>query len=99
MLSHWRTIIWNAQRAGVVASDKKLFKRLVDSIGQIQEMVHPVRAPSPQFSVDAAKVKEIRAITGLSQPKLRNFFTLMLERCATGSKGGGGPTGPAQALL
>ena len=53
----------------MVTLDKKLFKRLVESMWQMDEIVRGVRAPSREFYVDAAKVKEIRAITGLSQPK------------------------------
>jgi putative transcriptional regulator len=43
--------------------DKKLFKRLVDSMGQMDEIVRRVRAPSRKFLVYAAKVKAIRAMT------------------------------------
>jgi len=67
--------------------DKKLFKRLVDSMGQMDEIVRGVRAPSREFYVDAAKVKEIRAIKGLSQPKFAKS-TSMLERCEIGSRDG-----------
>jgi len=49
-------------QCGVVTLDKKLFKRLVDSMGQMDETVRGVRAPSREFYVDAAKVREIRAI-------------------------------------
>jgi len=75
-----------ANQRGVVAVDKKLFKRLVESVGQMDEIVRGVRTPSREFYVDAAKVKKIRAITGLSQPKFAKL--LHVERCATGSKVG-----------
>src|SRR5579859_3721466 len=74
-------------QCGVVTLDKKLFKRLVDSMGQMDEIVRGVRAPSREFYVDAAKVKEIRAIKGLSQPKFAKS-TSMLERCEIGSRDG-----------
>jgi putative transcriptional regulator len=43
--------------------NKKLFERLVDSMGQMDEIVRGVRSPSREFYGDAAKVMEIRAIT------------------------------------
>lgn len=54
--------------------DKKLFKRLVESMGQMDEIVRGVRAPSREFYVDTAKVKEIRAMTGLSQPRFAKLL-------------------------
>jgi putative transcriptional regulator len=42
--------------------DKKLFKRLVESMEQMDEIVRGVRTPSRELYVDAAKVKEIRNI-------------------------------------
>ena len=44
--------------------DKKLFKRLVESMGQMDEIMRGVRAPSRTFRVVTAKVKESRAVTG-----------------------------------
>jgi DNA-binding transcriptional regulator YiaG len=49
-------------------------KRLVESMGQMDEIVREVRTPSREFYVDAAKVKQIRAITGLSQPKFAKLL-------------------------
>jgi hypothetical protein len=55
-----------------VTLDKKLFKRLVESMGQMDEIVRGMRAPSREFYVHAAKVKEIRAIkVGENQLGLR----------------------------
>ncbi len=54
--------------------DKKLFKRLVESMGQMEEIVRGVRRPRAEFYVDAAKVNEIRAITGSSQPKFAKLL-------------------------
>lgn len=51
----------------MVSMDKKLFARLVESMQQHEEIRRGERAPSREFFVDAAKVKEIRAMTGLSQ--------------------------------
>jgi len=56
----------------VVTLDKKLFKRLVESMRQMDEIVHGVRSPAREFYVDAAKVMKIRAI---SCRNARNFFS------------------------
>jgi putative transcriptional regulator len=80
-----------------VTLDKKLFKRLVESMGQMDEIVRGVRAP--KFYVDAAKVKEIRAITGLSQPKFAKLLHVDVGTLRNWEQGRREPTGPAQALL
>lgn len=79
--------------------DKKLFKRLVESMGQMEEIVRGVRAPAREFSVAAAKVKEIRAITGLSQPKFAMLLHVDVGTLRNWEQGRREPTGPAQALL
>ena len=56
----------------MVTLDKKLFKRLVESMRQMDEIVHGVRSPAREFYVDAAKVMKIRAI---SCRNARNFFS------------------------
>jgi DNA-binding transcriptional regulator YiaG len=38
------------------------------------QIVRGERAPSREFYVDAAKVKEIRSITGLSQPQFAKLL-------------------------
>jgi putative transcriptional regulator len=83
----------------VVTLDKKLFKRLVESMGQMDEIVRGVRTPSREFYVDAAKVKEIRAITGLSQPKFAKLLHVDVGTLRNWEQGRRAPTGPAQALL
>ena len=79
--------------------DKKLFKRLVESMGQMDEIVRGARAPSREFYVDAAKVKEIRAFTGLSQPKFARLLDVDVGTLRNREQGRREPTGPAQALL
>jgi len=51
--------------------NKRLFEKLVESMEQHNEIVRGERAPSREFNIDAIAVKEIRAITQLSQPKSR----------------------------
>jgi hypothetical protein len=41
--------------------DKRLFTRLVESMGHMDEIVRGVRAPSRESYVDSAMVKEIQA--------------------------------------
>jgi putative transcriptional regulator len=86
-------------QCGVVTLDKQLFKRLVESMGQMDEIVRGVGAPSREFYVDAAKVKEIRAITGLSQPKFAKLLHVDVGTLRNWEQGRREPTGPAQALL
>ena len=79
--------------------DKKLFKRLVESMQQMDEIVRSARAPSREFFVDAAKVKEIRAMTGLSQPKFAQLLDVDVGTLRNWEQGRREPTGPAKALL
>jgi putative transcriptional regulator len=79
--------------------DKRLFRRFVESMGQMDEIVHGVRAHSREFFVDAAKVKEIRAIAGLSQPKFAKLLHVDVGTLRNWEQGRREPTGPARALL
>jgi putative transcriptional regulator len=79
--------------------DKKLFKRLVESMEQMDEIVRGERAPSREFYVDAAKVKEIRAMTGLSQPQFAKLLHVDVGTLRNWEQGRREPTGPAKALL
>ena len=79
--------------------DKKLFKRLVESMEQMDEIVRGVRTPSREFFVDAAKVKEIRALTGLSQPQFARLLHVDVGTLRNWEQGRREPTGPAKALL
>lgn len=79
--------------------DKKLFRRLVESMQQMDEIVRGARAPSREFSVDAARVKEIRAMTGLSQPQFARLLQVDVGTLRNWEQGRREPTGPAKALL
>jgi putative transcriptional regulator len=79
--------------------DKKLFSRLVESMEQMDEIVRGVRTPSREFFVDAAKVKEIRAMTGLSQPRFARLLHVDVGTLRNWEQGRREPTGPAKALL
>ncbi len=65
-------------------------------MGQMDEIVRGVRAPSREFNVDAAKVKEIRAITGLSQPKFAKLLHVDVGTLRNGSRGGENRQGPCE---
>lgn len=75
--------------------DKKVFSRLVANMGALGDIA--VRAPREFW--DAAKVKEIRAITGLSQPKFAKLLHVDVGTLRNWEQGRREPTGPAQALL
>ena len=48
---------------------KLLFDELLESVQQGDEILRGERPPSREFFVDAAKVKEVRAVTRLSQQR------------------------------
>ena len=79
--------------------EKKLFKRLVESMCQMDEIVRGVRAPSREFYVDAAMVKEIRAMTGLSQPLFAKLLHVDVGTLRNWEQGRRELTGPGKALL
>jgi putative transcriptional regulator len=78
---------------------KKLFSRLVESMRQMDAIARGERVPSREFFVDAAKVKEIRALTGLSQPKFARILHVDVGTLRNWEQGRREPTGPARALL
>lgn len=54
--------------------EQEAFERLVESMQQHEDIRRGERAPSRKFFVDAEKVKEIRAMTGLSQAKFARLL-------------------------
>jgi putative transcriptional regulator len=92
-------VFMRPNQRGAVTLDKKVFKRLVESLGQMEEIARGDWAPSREFYVDAAKVKEIRAITGLSQPNFAKLLHVDVGTLRNWEQGRREPTGPAQALL
>ena len=59
---------------------KKLFRDLVESMTQMNEIVRGERAPSREFYIDADSIKALRVKTGLTQQK---FAALMQVELAT----------------
>jgi putative transcriptional regulator len=79
--------------------DDKLFETLVESMKQAKEIIRGERAPSREFTVDAAQVKAIRAATKLSQAKFAKLIEVEVSTLRNWEQGRRQPTGPARALL
>ncbi len=78
---------------------KALFNELIESVKQADEIVRGERQPSREFFFDAAKVKEVRAITKLSQAKFAAVLQVDVGTLRNWEQGRRQPTGPAKALL
>ena len=78
---------------------KALFNELLESVKQADEIVRGERQPSREFFFDAAKVKEVRAITKLSQAKFAAVLQVDVGTLRNWEQGRRQPTGPAKALL
>lgn len=78
---------------------KALFNQLFESVQQADEIVRGAREPSREFFLDAAKVKEVRAITKLSQAKFAAVLQVDVGTLRNWEQGRRNPTGPAKALL
>jgi len=79
--------------------NRRLFEKLVESMKQHDEIARGARIPSRKFIVDAARVKKIRAVTGLSQPKFARLLNVDVGTLRNWEQGRREPTGPAKALL
>ena len=77
----------------------KFFQELLESVQQMDEIVRGERAPSREFHVDAIKVKEVRAATGLSQAKFAKVIDVPVGTLRNWEQGRRDPTGPAKVLL
>src|SRR5436190_24091797 len=82
-----------------VSMNKKLFRELVESMTQMNEIVRGKRAPSRKFQVDAIAIKALRAKIGLSQPKFAALLNVDVGTLRNWEQGRREPTGPAKALL
>jgi len=77
----------------------KFFEELMESVGQMDEILRGEREPSREFHVDALQVREIRKATGLSQAKFAAVIDVHLATLRNWEQGRRQPTGPARALL
>ena len=77
----------------------KFFQDLLESVSQMDAIVHGKRKPSREFHVDAVEVKAIRKETGLSQPQFAKVLHVDVSTLRNWEQGRREPTGPAKALL
>ena len=77
----------------------KFFEELMESVGQMDEILRGERDPAREFQVDALRVREIRKATGLSQVKFAAMIDVQLGTLRNWEQGRRQPTGPAKALL
>lgn len=75
------------------------FDELLESVNQMDEIVRGERQPSREFYVDAAQVKAVRALTGLSQAKFAKVLDVDVGTLRNWEQGRREPTGPARSLL
>jgi putative transcriptional regulator len=78
---------------------KVLFNELIESLNQAREIVRGERAPSREFFVDAAMIKQLRKSTKLSQAKFAALLRVEVSTLRNWEQGRREPTGPAKALL
>jgi putative transcriptional regulator len=84
---------------GGIEMKKKLFDELVESLKQAGEIVRGERAPSREFYVDAAMIKQLRKSTKLSQAKFAALLRVEVSTLRNWEQGRREPTGPAKALI
>jgi putative transcriptional regulator len=84
---------------GSEVMDKRLFAELKKSVSEMDEIVRGEREPSRELIVDAVRVKQIRAATGLSQAKFARLIDVQVTTLRNWEQGRREPTGPAKALL
>ncbi|MEZ0472186.1 NadS family protein [Luteimonas salinilitoris] len=76
-----------------------VFSELTQSVSEMDEIVRGERAPSREFHVDPVEVKEVRALTGLSQAKFAKVISVEVGTLRNWEQGRRSPTGSAKALL
>ena len=77
----------------------RFFDELMESVQEMNEILHGEREPSREFHVDSRRVKEIRKATGLTQAKFAALIDVQLGTLRNWEQGRREPTGPAKALL
>lgn len=79
--------------------DKALFKELLQSVAQMDEIRRGERTPSRESHVASEQVKRIRALTRLSQASFAKVLDVEIGTLRNWEQGRRNPTGPARALL
>lgn len=77
----------------------RFFDELMQSVEQMDAIVHGRRQPARQFEIDALQVKNIRKATGLSQTRFAEMIDVQVATLRNWEQGRREPTGPAKALL
>lgn len=71
----------------------------MQSVQQMDEIVHGTLEPSRSYEIDALQVKIIRKSTGLSQLRFAEMIDVQVATLRNWEQGRREPTGPAKALL
>lgn len=79
--------------------EKNLFRRLLESTEQMDEIARGEHQPSRKFHVDAVQVRTIRKSTGMAQPAFAKAIGVALGTLRSWEQGRSYPDGPAKALL
>lgn len=77
----------------------RFFEELLESVQQMDDIVHGKRPPSREFEIDALQVRNIRKATGLSQARFAEMIDVQVGTLRNWEQGRREPTGPAKALL
>jgi Predicted transcriptional regulator len=79
--------------------EKELFKDLLQSVTQMDEIRRGERAPSRETYLASEQVKRIRSLTKLSQAKFAKIIDVEIGTLQNWEQGRRNPTGPVRALL
>ncbi|MFG0631765.1 helix-turn-helix domain-containing protein [Pseudomonas sp. xss_2] len=77
----------------------RFFEELLESVQQMDDIVHGKHPPSREFEIDALQVRNIRKATGLSQARFAEMIDVQVGTLRNWEQGRREPTGPAKALL
>jgi len=69
------------------------------SVSDADEILEGERTPSRAFAIDAAQVRAVRKLTGLSPLKFADILHVEVSTLRHWAQGRRGPAGPARALL
>jgi putative transcriptional regulator len=77
----------------------ELFAELLESVQELDAVLVAARTASRVVVMDEAEVKQVRAMTGLSQARLARLLRVDVATLRNWEQGRRRPTGPARALL
>ena len=76
-----------------------LFDELLESVEQMDEITKGERVPSRKHFVAASRLKQIRKMVNLSQPKFAKLIGVEVSTLRNWEQGRREPTGPARVLI